>query len=870
MRGHQADGAVTAELKAAPGDPHRGSRSDQEHADRGERAVTAQQVPGESGGWDSRPGPFDRRRLHSRSFWWVDGSTVRTPAAGHIGQTLRSAARPPYLGGPGGHTGGVSRRISSPELIGRAAEVAALGAALADARCGQGRLVLVEGDAGIGKTRLVEEFTANVDGVRVLAGGGIPLASDTPYALVLGILQALARLHPPAAGGLLPQDAPVRADPFGRTRLLAAAADAVRVVAAETPLVLVVEDLHWADASTRGLVSFLARVIRADPVLLVVTVRAEELDPARPVSVLIGELARMPHAERLALAPLDSAGVAALVEAITGVAPSARLTGRLVQRAAGNPFFTEELLAAGPDALTLPASVGDVLAERVVRLPAAGQRVLGAASVLGRAVSHQLLAAVAEAADLDDGLATAVSHRLLEPWGDGYRFRHPLIQETLYGRLLPAARQALHARAAAALTELRPPEAPAGRAGHAVQVAFHWQQAGRDRKALAAAVRAGDLARAAYAPAEALAQYTLAIAGWQNLPDPQAAAGVDEISLLERAAEAASAAGDNARAQELVQRVLARTDPAAEPVRAALRLERLGRFSWLAGDLATSRRAYEDALRVIPDQPSPTRARVLAATAQSLMLQSQHLSSRGYAEQSVAVARAVGARAEEAHARNTLGTALAALGCHADGIEMIRAGLQLARQIGDGTEAARCHLNLTDMLAEARQPEEALRAGEEGIREATALGLGRVHAAAILGSVLEALYLLGRWDEIQARASAALDGPGVRRSPGRRRTEDRRQHRRRCLSARYRRPGGPHRSRRPRRRQAHRVPGRPRSHSGTRRAHPGRRSRCHGPDRQRRGLPQPCVLPARNPHQCPAQPHPRSGRPRPVAPGRGQ
>ncbi len=652
----------------------------------------------------------------------------------------------------------MSRRISSPELIGRAAEVAALGAALADARCGQGRLVLVEGDAGIGKTRLVEEFTANVDGVRVLAGGGIPLASDTPYALVLGILQALARLHPPAAGGLLPQDAPVRADPFGRTRLLAAAADAVRVVAAETPLVLVVEDLHWADASTRGLVSFLARVIRADPVLLVVTVRAEELDPARPVSVLIGELARMPHAERLALAPLDSAGVAALVEAITGVAPSARLTGRLVQRAAGNPFFTEELLAAGPDALTLPASVGDVLAERVVRLPAAGQRVLGAASVLGRAVSHQLLAAVAEAADLDDGLATAVSHRLLEPWGDGYRFRHPLIQETLYGRLLPAARQALHARAAAALTELRPPEAPAGRAGRAVQVAFHWQQAGRDRKALAAAVRAGDLARAAYAPAEALAQYTLAIAGWQNLPDPQAAAGVDEISLLERAAEAASAAGDNARAQELVQRVLARTDPAAEPVRAALRLERLGRFSWLAGDLATSRRAYEDALRVIPDQPSPTRARVLAATAQSLMLQSQHLSSRGYAEQSVAVARAVGARAEEAHARNTLGTALAALGCHADGIEMIRAGLQLARQIGDGTEAARCHLNLTDMLAEARQPEEALRAGEEGIREATALGLGRVHAAAILGSVLEALYLLGRWDEIQARASAALDG----------------------------------------------------------------------------------------------------------------
>ncbi len=651
----------------------------------------------------------------------------------------------------------MSRRISSPELIGRAAELAALGAALADVRSGQGRLVLVEGDAGVGKTRLVEEFTAQLDGLRVLAGGGIPLASGAPYAPVLGILQALARLHPPAAAGLLPHAVAGQADPFGPTRLLAGAADAVRAVAAETPLALVVEDLHWADGSTCGLVAFLARQIRADPVLLVVTVRAEELDPARPVTALIGELARLPHAERLVLAPLDRAGVAALVQAITGVAPSARLIGRLVQRTAGNPFFTEELLAAGPDAATLPASVRDVLATRIAQLPAAGRRVMEAASVLGREVPHQLLAVVAAAADLDDGLAAAVSQRLLEPRDDGYRFRHPLIQETVYGWLLPPARQALHARAAAGLAELRPPTAPAARAGHAVQLAFHWRHAGQPGKALAAAVRAGDLAQAAHTPAEALAQYTFAIAEWPNLPDPQSAAGIDEVSVLERAAEAASAAGDNTQARELAQRVLARTDPASEPVRAALRLERLGRFSWLAGDLDTSRRAYEDALRVIPDQPSAARARVLAATAQSLRLQSQFLSSRGYAEQAVAVAQAVGARAEEAHARNTLGSDLACLGCHADGIEMIKSGLWIARQIGDGAEAARCHVNLTVMLASARRAEEALPAGEEGVAEATALGLGRVHGVAIVGYLLEALYLLGRWDQIQARASAALD-----------------------------------------------------------------------------------------------------------------
>ncbi|MGN6682324.1 MAG: helix-turn-helix transcriptional regulator, partial [Streptosporangiaceae bacterium] len=159
----------------------------------------------------------------------------------------------------------------------------------------------------------------------------------------------------------------------------------------------------------------------------------------------------------------------------------------------------------------------------------------------------------------------------------------------------------------------------------------------------------------------------------------------------------------------------------------------------------------------IPDQPSAARARVLAATAQSLMLQSQHLSTRDYAEKAVAAARAVGALAEEAHSRNTLGTVLGNLGCHTDGIEMLRSGLQIARQIGDGTEAARCHLNLTEVLIKARRVEAALRSGEDGLAEATALGLGRVHAAAILGSILEALYLLGRWDEIQHRASAALD-----------------------------------------------------------------------------------------------------------------
>jgi hypothetical protein len=138
-----------------------------------------------------------------------------------------------------------------------------------------------------------------------LLAGAFPLASAAPYAALLGIFHELERLHPSAAGGLLPQHAPWQADAFALTRLFAAVSGAVRAIAAETPLVLVVEDLHWADQSTWELVSFLASGVRADPVLLLVTIRAEELGPARPVSILVSELARMPHAERLILAPLD-------------------------------------------------------------------------------------------------------------------------------------------------------------------------------------------------------------------------------------------------------------------------------------------------------------------------------------------------------------------------------------------------------------------------------------------------------------------------------------------------------------------------------------------------------------------------------------
>jgi DNA-binding CsgD family transcriptional regulator len=658
----------------------------------------------------------------------------------------------------------VSRRISSPELIGRAAELSSLHAALDDARAGQGRVVVVEGDAGLGKTRLVEHFTSQAAGVRVLAGGGVPLAADVPYAPMIEVFRGLAALYPPARDGLLPRGQPASAGAPGPARLLSLAADAVRAAAGPAPVVMVVEDLHWADASTCVLVSYLARVLRRDRVLLLVTVRAEELDPARPVAGLVaglvGELARAPHAERLVLYPLDRAEVAAQLRGIMGVAPPATMVDQMVARAAGNPFFTEELLAAGADAAAMPAAVREVLLTRAARLPAQGRRVLQAAAVIGRDVPHELLAAVTDPADLDAGLPAAVAHRLLEPHGDGYVFRHPLIQEAVYADVLPAARRDLHARVAAQLEAASPAATVTEMAGHAVQVAFHWRAAGATGRALAAAVRAGGLAAAAHAPAEALAWYEYAAGAWEAVPHAAGVAGIEQVTLMERAAETASVAGDNARAQALARQVLARIDPETEPVRAALRWERLGRFCWLTGDQGASWHAYEQALAIVPAEPSAARARVLAATAQSLMLRSLHLSARGYAEQAIAVCREVSALAEEAHARNTLGCSLAALGHDTEGIGLLEEALAMARRAGDEVEVGRCLINLTENLAIARRCTEAVRVGNAGVAEANGRGLARVHGPVILGGVLLAWYLLGRWDEVDRLASEALDtGP---------------------------------------------------------------------------------------------------------------
>jgi predicted ATPase len=238
----------------------------------------------------------------------------------------------------------------------------------------------------------------------------------------------------------------------------------VERLAARGPLLWVMEDLHWADRSTRDLVAYLATYLRNGPVLVVLTFRSDELHRLHPLRGLLGELARNRRVRRLELPRFSRDELAEQLAGLLGADPAAELVTEIYARSEGNPFFTEELVLAGDSAgpAALPPSLQEVLLTRVVRLGDRTQQLLRVAAAAGPSIDHPLLATVAsmDEAELLDGLREAVDQQVLlpEPGGNGYVFRHALVAEAVYGELLPGERVRLH-------TELAGPWRPAWRPG---------------------------------------------------------------------------------------------------------------------------------------------------------------------------------------------------------------------------------------------------------------------------------------------------------------------------------------------------------------------------------------------------------------------
>ena len=310
----------------------------------------------------------------------------------------------------------VPTRMTSSRLIGRAAELAELEAALRDAAAGRPSLAFVAGESGVGKSRMVAEFARRTrdEGARIAVGECVELGEEElPYAPIVSVLRSLARegdavletLAPgvraelatllPELGGAWPSSTePQRGNetPQGQPRLFEALLTLLEHLGREQPFALVLEDIHWADRSTRAFLVFLGRSLWTERVLVVATYRSDELHRRHPLRPLLAELERDTRARRIELTRLTRDELADLLADILGAPPDAELVERLYARSEGNPLFTEELLAARLDGRgALPTTLRDALMVRIERLSEPAQEVLRLLSA-ARIVSHDVLA----------------------------------------------------------------------------------------------------------------------------------------------------------------------------------------------------------------------------------------------------------------------------------------------------------------------------------------------------------------------------------------------------------------------------------------------------------------------------------------------
>ena len=647
-------------------------------------------------------------------------------------------------------------------FVGRAAELAALDAALAATAEGRPEVVLVGGEAGVGKTRLIAELTGRAAACDMLvaSGGCVELTAGTaPYLAFTEALRDLGRAvgprawermcagAPPELASLLPGASGAPGEGAGaaaRGRLLGQAHDLLAEVASTAPLLLVLEDVHWADRSTLDLAAYLARAVRGERVALVATYRSDEASRRPVLRAWLAELARADGVRRIELDPFGEAEIAELLDADPATAAS------IARRSGGNAFLAEELYEAGGD--DLPSSVRDLLSTRIAALSPPSQAVLRAAAAAGARVDDDLLAELVELQPpaLAAALREALAHQLLttDPRDGRLAFRHELVREAAYAELLPGERRRLHAACARVLEER--PELGESPASAAASVARHWDAAGDAGRALAACLRAAEAAHRVHAPSEALVLYQRALALSEDA----------ELDVFERAADAAVQAGEAGVAVGLLDEALAHADPTAEPVRAGILHSQRAWYSWAAGMAGPEMHEHHArALALIPPEP-PSKARAQAVTdlAFTDMLDGRMSEALERAEEAVALARDAGAREIEGLALNVLGCARGMHGENEAAIECLRTAVAIARET-DGTEAlGRAYVNLSAQLDIAGRYEEAVEVALEGVETSRRLGLDRHWSAFLAGNAAESMIALGRLEEASALVDDTLAG----------------------------------------------------------------------------------------------------------------
>ena len=660
-------------------------------------------------------------------------------------------------------------------LVGRADELAEL-ARLAGVREEPGAgCVLLGGDAGIGKSRLLAALAeeASAAGFEVVVGHCLDLAgSPVPYLPFTEVAGRLAAARPEAVAELARRHPSVRrlvggpdatgssgatGEPADRGLFFEAVHATLSALGAARPLLVVVEDLHWADQSTYDLLTFLLTRGPGPQVGLIGSYRSDDLHRRHPLRPLLAAWGRLPQVRRLELGPLPDDDVRALVGALSDRPASAAELADVVERAEGNAFFAEELAASLGTGDT-PRDLAELLLLRVEHLDPDARLVARALAVAGHRLPDDVLLAVTglPAERYEVAARAALDQNVLLAGRDGYGFRHSMLGEAIEADLLPGERARLHDAFVRALS---------GRdeRGTSADLARHALAAGRLTEAFAASVRAGDEAAAVGGPDEAARHYARALdllaAGRVDAAGlPDAVDVIDHVGLVERAVAATAAAGMARRAEGLATEELERLPADAGPtVRARLLLALLEAAETY--DTTTDLLALAvEAERLVPAQP-PTalRARTVAMLATVLGGERRDDEAVGWAEEGLSMPP--GLRPGETTAR--LQTALAKVterrGDSAESERILGDLADAARRAGDPAEVRLRH-QLGAVLLEQGRLEEALAsyrsAAEESARIGRPFAPYGAEARVFAGLVC---YQLGRWDEALALVRRDVD-----------------------------------------------------------------------------------------------------------------
>ncbi|MGW3684683.1 helix-turn-helix transcriptional regulator [Streptomyces sp. NPDC005125] len=711
--------------------------------------------------------------------------------------------------------GGVETRSVSPVFVGRAGELTSLTDALARATAGapgrpgapggEPQALLIGGEAGVGKTRLVEEFltAAGRREAVVAVGGCVEIGADgLPYAPFSTALRALRRTLPDemaaACAGqegelarLLPElgeadrDA---TDEHGTARLFELTARLLERISADRPVVLVLEDLHWADASTRHLLAYLFRTLRSGRLVVVGTYRADDIHRRHPLRPLLAELDRLRTVRRIELARFNRAEVGRQLTGILAVTPEPALVDEIFERSDGNAFFVEELacsLECG-DSSGLSDSLRDLLLVRVEALSEDAQKIARIIAEGGSTVEYELLAAVSGLAedDLIAALRGAVGANLLltTPEGNGYRFRHSLVREAVSDDLLPGERSRLNRRYAEAL-EADPTLVRAGE--RATRLASYWYGAHDAAKALPAVLKASVEARRRYAFSEQLRLLERAMELWDDVPDeirrtlrpidyaevyPACGCEPDTtplryLDLMAEATVAARFGGDRERALAISKKAMRVLDGEADPLRAAwFWVQRSHLVQALTrGDGWQELATAQDLVRGLP--PSAVHADVLMSVAGWGALHRPGAETLAAADRAVEYAQLVGDEYIELHARLTRGWLTADAGAVDEGIAEMYAVRDRADELHLVGIMGRASINLPSTLESMGRSLEAVAAADHGIEVCHRHGIPDTEAW-VRSNQAMSYFSLGHWDESRATIDVAARAAQSRKAHG--------------------------------------------------------------------------------------------------------